>query len=788
MRRIRLALAAFALCFPTAALFGACSATNELTGSTGTGGASGSTSSTSTSTNSTTTSGGGSDGGFDAPPDGPDDPVACDVTFTYAPGQTVQNVRVAGEWEGFDLANATTLSANNGVFTGTVKLKPGLYAYKVVYDDTNQQTNWILDPGQGRRKYLGGTENSAVKVHDCRLPSFEVKSSVTTRPSAGQGTYSAELTYKDGVESSGADGANYDITLEHGGKSKALSAQEAAVDASGNVKLSLSGLDDGKYRVMVHGKTKNGRVSEVVRLIFWVEPETFSWSDAIIYMVMTDRYRDGDAGNNAPPVAGADPRGDFQGGDLQGVTQSINDGTLDKLGVRAIWLSPFGENPKGAFLAADGVHMVTGYHGYWPIKGRAVDGRLGGDSALHDMVVAAHAHGIRVLQDFVIHHVHQDHEYIKTHPEWFILNGCVCGTNNCDWTAHALDCKFTDYLPNIDHTNPDANAAFMDDAVYWMENFDLDGFRIDAVKHVPEAATRNLAAEVREGFERAGTKHFLMGETAMGWKDCPDPCNDGNYGTISKYIGPLGIDGQLDFVAYHGISYNTFAYGDKGMIHADYWFNHGQQKWPKGAIMTTYIGSQDTARFVSLADYRGQDGAHDRGVPGNQWANIANAPGDAEPYRRMRVALAWLLELPGAPLLYYGDEYGQFGGSDPNNRLMWRGPAALNANEAATLAFEQKLGTARRQIPALRHGDYVQLFNTSEDTLAFGRLVSAGNAAIVGITRLGSPASVTFDVGALGLNAGTKLHDAMGGPDVTVAAGNKVSVTIPASGAVILAP
>ena len=65
-----------------------------------------------------------------------------------------------------------------------------------------------------------------------------------------------------------------------------------------------------------------------------------------------------------------------------------------------------------------------------------------------------------------------------------------------------------------------------------------------------------------------------------------------------------------------------------------------------------------------------KDAAHDRGIPSNQWANIAAAPGDAEPYRRTRIALAWLLGLPGAPLVYYGDEYGQYGGADPNNRLM----------------------------------------------------------------------------------------------------------------------
>ncbi|HRI18399.1 MAG TPA: alpha-amylase family glycosyl hydrolase, partial [Burkholderiaceae bacterium] len=123
-------------------------------------------------------------------------------------------------------------------------------------------------------------------------------------------------------------------------------------------------------------------------------------------------------------------------------------------------------------------------------------------------------------------------EMVAAHPEWF-RTGCVCGTDNCDWTGHALDCMFAAYLPDINHSVPEANAAFVADAVYWLDEFDLDGLRVDAVKHVEEVATRNLAAAVRETFEPAGTKYFLMGETAMGWNDAPDPGNDENYGTIA---------------------------------------------------------------------------------------------------------------------------------------------------------------------------------------------------------------------------------------------------------------
>ncbi|MGB1701436.1 MAG: alpha-amylase family glycosyl hydrolase, partial [Nannocystaceae bacterium] len=330
-------------------------------------------------------------------------------------------------------------------------------------------------------------------------------------------------------------------------------------------------------------------------------------------------------------------------------------------------------------------------------------------------------------------------------------------------------------------------AAMVEDAIWWLDEFNLDGLRVDAVKHVEESAVRNLSVEVRETFEQAGTKYFMMGETAMGWSDCADPCNDQNYDTIAKYIGPYGLDGQFDFVLYHAAAYNTFAYDDRSLQHADYWTNHGLARWPAEAIMTPYIGSHDTARFASLADYRGQDAAHERGVPFNQWDNIATEPTDAAPYERMRVAMAWLLTLPGAPLLYYGDEYGQYGGVDPNNRLMMLEEAALNPWQSETLDFVRAIGTLRQELPALRRGDYVSLGGT-DDALVFARAIDAAALAIVGINRTANSVTVDVPVIALGLEAGATLTDALGGASATVSSGGDLSVTIPAHGAAVFTP
>ena len=707
----------------------------------------------------------------------------CTTAFRYVPaaGTTPASVQVTGEWNAF--ANpGTTLRGPDalGAFTGEVRLTPGLVAYKLIVDG-----KLALDPGAKLRKYVGGVENSAVRVVDCRTPVLALVTQSTTRTAAAQGRFQATVAFRKGQGAPALDLASVSATLRHDATRSTIAA---TIDgAAQTITLDAAALADGKYSIFVDAKDLDGRAAKTLRLVFWIEAAAFSWQDALIYMVMVDRFKNGDPSNDAPRTPVADERADFQGGDLQGIRNAIASGTLDRLGVNTIWLSPFHTNPSGPYLAQDGVHLSTGYHGYWPTRARQVDARIGGDAALKAMVAEAHARGIRVLQDFVVNHVHKEHEYVAQHPAWF-RTGCVCGTANCDWTAHRLDCMFSDYLPDVDWTVPAVSEQFGDDAVYWLDSFDLDGFRIDAVKHVEDACIANLTARVREEFEATGTRIFLTGETAMGWNGDSLPANQSEYDTISRYIGPNGLDGQFDFVLFHAAAYRTFAYDEKGLLHADFWAQESGRQYPAGAVMTPYIDSHDTARSVTVATYRGQDASHARAIAtDNKWSNVAGPPTDAEPYQRHRLALAWLFGLPGAINLYYGDEYGQWGGADPNNRAAWRGDQTLTGEEATTLGFVQKLGAARRELSALRRGIYRAVYGT-DDALVFARTAAAGEVALVALTRLAGGTTVRATLPAtLGLANGTKLRDRLGGPDVVVADG-AVAITLGPRGAAILAP
>lgn len=734
--------------------------------------------------------GSGGSGGAPAPYTG-----LCKVDFAYSPpsGSFAQSVSVAGEWNDFSVdADVMDKPGGAGEFTKSIEMKPGLWAYKLVHD----KVDWRLDPTQVYRKYVGGVENSAVRVPDCSLPVLEAESS-----QVGGSSFAAAVRYFDGVEKNGADLESVKAVLRHNGTESPVAVDSTSGDADPVFNFSLNGLEPGKYTLVITASDKAGRVSEPLRLVFWVEPEPFEWRDALIYMIMTDRFKNGDPSNDPAPTPGvSDARADFHGGDLEGVRQAIESGALDKLGVRAIWLTPFATNPDMGYLASDQKHLVSGYHGYWPIRAREVDPRLGGEAALRAMVTAAHKHGIRVLMDYVVNHVHQGHEYFLEHKEWF-RTGCVCGTAGCDWTEHRLDCVFATYMPDVNYTVPEAAQQFVDDAIWWLDEFDLDGLRVDAVKHVEDVAIMNLSASVRREFEAAGTRYFLMGETAMGWTNpndcgcnfdaqCSIDCNKSQYDTISQYIGDYKLDGQFDFVLYHAVPYRVFAYDEQGLAHADFWTKASLSTYPEGSVMTPYIGSHDTPRFVTLATYRGQDAAHDKGVAGNQWDNVAGPPDTNEPYSRHGIALAWLLGLPGAPLLYYGDEYGQFGGADPGNREDWRSdPAALLPSEAVLLARTEMLGTARRSIEALRRGGYETIFAT-DNFLAFARpMGDPKKTAIVAISRSGSASSTDVTLPAsLNIAAGSVLADWMGGPDLMVGAGGTANISLSAWGSAIYVP
>ena len=397
-----------------------------------------------------------------------------------------ETVEIVGEW---DWSAPISMSENNGVWSADIALEEGLYCYKFIVDGT-----YVFDPANPERSYCGDYENSLLRVRNQSRPTY----------SAALNGDTLHVTYHPGT--SGA---------AHDGTPAALDGAIWVAEDSAWI-YDLSELADGKHTLLIEGADTAGNPADDLLVPFWRGQDAdFVWEDALIYMVMTDRFVNGNSTNDGI-ATGAAQGADWQGGDFEGVTSMIESNYFADLGVNALWLTPFNTAANGTGKAADGVHDVSAFHGYWPIEARGVDPRLGTSEDLQAMVQAAHASGIRVMMDFVVNHVHEDHEYYDAHPDWF-NTGCICGQVGCDWTEHRLDCQFTSYMPDVNWKNRNASEQFIADALWWMETFDLDGARIDAVKHVENLAVSNLVAQINERFETVGTDVYLKGETAMGW-------------------------------------------------------------------------------------------------------------------------------------------------------------------------------------------------------------------------------------------------------------------------------
>ena len=590
------------------------------------------------------------------------------TVFTYKGFAT--DVSVVGEW---DWDTPVQMVDQNGIWAGELELNEGLYCYKFIVDG-----QYIFDPMNPERSYCGGIENSLVRVRDHVRPQF----------SAELTNQSLLVTYHPGSSGSAFDGTPSALT----GSVWDAQLQTWTYD--------LSRLDDGKHTFKIEGFDVDGNPAYDLLIPFWTgQSADFEWQDALIYMVMTDRFVNGNTSNDEP-LTGAAQGADWQGGDFAGVTQMIESGYFDDLGVGALWLSPFNTAAEGTGKAADGVHDVSSFHGYWPTEPRGIEPKLGTEDELHALVQAAHDHDIRVMMDFVVNHVHEQHTYYQDNPEWFNA-GCICGTANCDWTEHRLDCQFTSYMPDVNWKIRNASEQFIDDALWWLETYDLDGLRIDAVKHVEDLATRNLVAQVNERFETVGTDYYLKGETAMGWAGHSLSDNQEQYGTINAYMGPDGLDGQADFVLYHAVVDNVFVSGNENYQHLDYWTNRSQDQYVDGSVMVPYVGSHDVPRLTSRADTGTNDAF-------NQWSEdgLPGQPGDISAYNAAMQAYGWLLTTPGAPLLYYGDEYGEYGGADPDNRHMYRNNSSWSSMENSLFENISELGKLRSTSLALQRGEY----------------------------------------------------------------------------------
>jgi glycosidase len=490
----------------------------------------------------------------------------------------------------------------------------------------------------------------------------------------------------------------------------------------------------------------------------------YDWRGAVLYFAFIDRFNNGDPSNDGP-ISGIEGPANYQGGDYAGLLAKIQEGYFEKLGVNALWLTVPMDNFNGAGAGSDG-HAYSAYHGYWPQNLDKVEEHFGDLALLKKLVDAAHVKGIKILFDYAMNHVHESSPTFKQHPEWFWpldYNGkqCTCG-GGCDWndTYEQKRCWFTTYLPDWNFTVPEARAFSVDNAMKWITDTGIDGFRLDAVKHIETPWISDLRARVTAEIEPGSKQHFYMvGETF----------ESGNRDLVRKYVDPSLLDGQFDF-PLRAVVVEKLLRRTGSMFDLDGFLASNDGYYP--GVMSTFLGNHDIARIINTAldDPWDAWAAADKGA-GN-WSNTPQLPAYKAPFERMAVAFTFLMTTKGIPLIYYGDEIGMPGAGDPDNRrfMQWSG---YSADQLFLRGQIEKLGQIRKAHPALWRGGRTTA-SVTQDTYGY-TMTDGADVVSIALNRGDTAAAVA------GMPA--KGHDLLSDKDV-----DGPSVTLPPRTAMVLVP
>ncbi|MGB0589151.1 MAG: alpha-amylase family glycosyl hydrolase [Myxococcota bacterium] len=639
---------------------------------------------------------------------------SCTRALTYAPEAAVTSVHFATSPLGWaDGALPMTLE-DDGLYRLTLdmaQLPVGSHGYKLILDLGLPSESWIEDPSNMMRRFDDGFVNSKLRVPDCRAPRL----SVIERTVIGGGQSALiRVNVESGIDSV--------LDLE------SLQVTHNFVPTSGEwdtdtgvLTLSLEALPPGKHTVRIDVSAEadgDTLAADPAVLSFWHEASPFEWRDASLYFAFTDRFRDADTASAPDPCLPADSIANWLGGDWAGVTEAIEEGYFQDLGINALWLNAPMDNPEGC---VGGLYdrQYTAFHGYFPVDLFATEARYGSLQALRDLVSAAHAQGIRVLVDLPANHLFETALEWATHGwEWFNDDG-VC--RDLGWTTPET-CWFEPYLPDLNYRNDTVVEYMSEVALKWAIDADLDGFRVDAVKHMHPHFLHTLRAKLDTRLEAHSDQQFwTVGETFTGsWQTG----GGSEAEQVKAYISDDQLIGQFDFPLFWPI---RGAFADRSAPLS--WLAEAAEGsanfYGPDAIMSSFLGNHDVSRFITVAQ-----GDNLSNCPGGSsvvaWDCPPPQPVGAIPYVRLLHAFTFLVAYPAVPLVYYGDEIGLAGAGDPDNRRLmpWDG---LNPHQAALREDVSALFQARRNNVALRRGAF-SIVSATDDTLVIERRTGESRA------------------------------------------------------------
>lgn len=635
-------------------------------------------------------------------------------TFEFDPqGENYRSVALRGEMTDW---RPKSLDMIDGVWQTDLELNPGRYEYLIVADGSD-----MVDPTNPKKvdSDVGG-QNSLLEVGQ-----ISREGTPKIYPENHR-RYTVHLDMENDPQEVFAFWENFRLP----------EGLVTFVDGQIHIRLPGDAMEEQRSYLRVWSYNEEGASNDLLIPLEYgtpVEsPDQLTREDketTILYFMMVDRF------NNANPERDDpvdDPevadRANFHGGDLDGIKEQVMEGYFEELGVNTVWMSPITQNPMEAYLEfPEPRRKYTGYHGYWPVTLTTVDHRFGSEEVLHQLVDEAHQRDISVMLDFVSNHVHENNPIIQENPDWATTLNLPDGRKNIRlWDEHRLTTWFDTFLPSLDFTNPEVVELMSDSAFFWIDNYNMDGFRHDATKHVHLDFWRTLTKQLKEDYMIPNDKRlFQIGETF------------GSRELIGEYVGSGLLDGQFDFNLYFDAR-SVFARDDESFEMLDYSLHQSFDHYGFQNLMGNITGNHDLPRFISLA---GGDLGFDEDDTEPGWQREIGV-GDPSGYNKLSQITAFIMTIPGIPVLYYGDEIGLPGASDPDSRRPMKFEN-LTERQRQTRDKAAKLANLRGDHLAFVYGDFETL-EVSQDIYVYSRSYF-GEHALVLFNQ--SSESKTVDVG-----------------------------------------
>ena len=459
----------------------------------------------------------------------------------------------------------------------------------------------------------------------------------------------------------------------------------------------------------------------------------FYWENANIYFALTDRFYNGDPSNdvNFNRIGQTGTLRGFEGGDIKGVIQKLEDGYFDRLGITALWLTPWLEQIHGG--TDEGTGLTYGFHGYWISDWTSLDPNFGTGEDLAKLVETAHSRGIRIIMDVIINHTGPVTDIDPVWPAEWVRTSPQCTYQDYEST---VSCTLVKNLPDI-RTERDEEVelppallekwagegrlerelaeldAFFARTGYprapryyiikwltdYVRKYGIDGYRLDTAKHIEEDIWGELGREAELAFEQ--------------WKEAhPDLALDNKAFYMVGEVYGYGISGGRMF-SFGDREVDFFTQGIKAMINFEF---KESAKLSYEELFSKYSDKlHGSLKGQSVLNYIS---SHDDGGPFDKTRSKALEAGTK------------LLLSPGASQIYYGDESsrllemdGARGDANMRSFMNWdemESNALRNGVPIQqVLAHYQKLGQFRKAHPAVGAGEHQMI---TEQPYLFSRV------------------------------------------------------------------